>query len=280
MPSIKAGETEKQWIARCMSHLISKEEKTNDQAAGQCFGMWRHKKEDIVSKLDCLIGDAITGGAITTGNVEKNLARGHVDIIGAGCPEGFNWSKSKKVCVKETANEGARNPKTGDRFISKKGKKLTVIEVGSGILALAGNNIEVQFDGEKITRDVKMTKFFKDFKFISEDRVVHRSNPRSRKSAWFVEDNNGSVIGGPFKTEREAKKHMKEISETIAVAGTYGNSNTPIAGSGQSRTVGDKTGIIPILRRFNKSQEERSQPRALRFSILLGAYLPSDINKK
>jgi len=38
----KKGEEKDTYISRCISSLI-KEGKTREQAAGQCFGMWRSK---------------------------------------------------------------------------------------------------------------------------------------------------------------------------------------------------------------------------------------------
>lgn len=44
MPAVKAGETRKQYISRCIAHYVKKG-KTTNQAAGQCYGMWKqHKK--------------------------------------------------------------------------------------------------------------------------------------------------------------------------------------------------------------------------------------------
>uniref|UniRef100_A0A6M3K0T5 Uncharacterized protein n=1 Tax=viral metagenome TaxID=1070528 RepID=A0A6M3K0T5_9ZZZZ len=46
------GETQDSFISRCMSHLITKEGKSKDQAAGQCFGMYKqaHKINTKASK--------------------------------------------------------------------------------------------------------------------------------------------------------------------------------------------------------------------------------------
>ena len=46
MPKIKQGETQKEWIARCVPYLMEKEGKTKDQALGQCYGMWRQKHQN------------------------------------------------------------------------------------------------------------------------------------------------------------------------------------------------------------------------------------------
>lgn len=52
---------------------------------------------DIIEKINKLLQD--DDGATTTSNVATNLAQGHVDVVGGGCPKGMRYSKSKKVCV-------------------------------------------------------------------------------------------------------------------------------------------------------------------------------------
>ena len=39
------GESQQRFISRCMEYLIKNENKTKDQAAGQCFGMWRNREK-------------------------------------------------------------------------------------------------------------------------------------------------------------------------------------------------------------------------------------------
>jgi GMP synthase-like glutamine amidotransferase len=40
MPSIKPNENKEDWIKRCVP-VVMKEGKTQKQALGQCYGMWR-----------------------------------------------------------------------------------------------------------------------------------------------------------------------------------------------------------------------------------------------
>lgn len=69
---------------------------------------------DLLNKIEKFIGEAGGGGAMggsagattssssgatTTTDVAKNLARGHVDVVGGKCPEGYRYDKNKKVCV-------------------------------------------------------------------------------------------------------------------------------------------------------------------------------------
>jgi len=44
MPEIRKGESSKDYISRCIAHLVSKEGKTQEQAAGQCYGMLRQAR--------------------------------------------------------------------------------------------------------------------------------------------------------------------------------------------------------------------------------------------
>ncbi len=47
MPDVNPGESESEYVARCVP-IVMKEGKTQDQALGQCYGMYRtaqgHKK--------------------------------------------------------------------------------------------------------------------------------------------------------------------------------------------------------------------------------------------
>ena len=60
---------------------------------------------DITNKIDLFINDEMAGGmtagsgATTTANVAKNLAKGHIDIVGGRCPDGQIYDRIKKVCV-------------------------------------------------------------------------------------------------------------------------------------------------------------------------------------
>ena len=56
--------------------------------------------------------------------------------------------------------ESAGNPKAGEKWKWQDGREFKVINVGSGIGA-SGKYIEVMFKGEKTTRDIKITDFFK-----------------------------------------------------------------------------------------------------------------------
>lgn len=43
MPEVRKGESSKAYISRCISRVMA-EGKTQEQAAGQCYGMLRQKR--------------------------------------------------------------------------------------------------------------------------------------------------------------------------------------------------------------------------------------------
>lgn len=44
MPEPRPNEDKKNYIRRCMAHVV-KEGKSQRQAAGQCYGIWDHMKK-------------------------------------------------------------------------------------------------------------------------------------------------------------------------------------------------------------------------------------------
>ena len=63
--------------------------------------------KDIINKINILIGEEGT----VTADVEQNLAKGHVDVIGGECPKGYVYDKKKKVCVLEKDEKKPSNKK-------------------------------------------------------------------------------------------------------------------------------------------------------------------------
>ena len=47
----KQGESKQAFISRCIAYLIENEGKTQDQAAGQCYGMWDNRKRRKVVRI-------------------------------------------------------------------------------------------------------------------------------------------------------------------------------------------------------------------------------------
>jgi len=128
------------------------EDKEQKQKLAICFSKWERQDEnDIISRIDLFIGDQTVASNIATNTASCGIVK--------------RKKKEKKV------TESAGDPKKGDRFQDKKGKKLTIVDVGSGQIAQAADRIEVKFDGEKYTRDIQMKTFFKpgSFKYIKEN---------------------------------------------------------------------------------------------------------------
>ena len=47
----RKGEPRDAFISRCISHLIKNEDKTQEQASGQCYDMWRQKHGKVKIKV-------------------------------------------------------------------------------------------------------------------------------------------------------------------------------------------------------------------------------------
>jgi hypothetical protein len=45
MPAIKRNESEKSYVSRCIAYVMKNENATREQAAGKCYGLYRHKKK-------------------------------------------------------------------------------------------------------------------------------------------------------------------------------------------------------------------------------------------
>lgn len=45
MPKIKKGEKYKDWMSRCIPHLVNKEGKKHKQASAICISMWEDNEE-------------------------------------------------------------------------------------------------------------------------------------------------------------------------------------------------------------------------------------------
>lgn len=60
---------------------------------------------NLLQKLDLFTDEEISSGATTSANVEPNVAKGHIDIVGGKCPDGQVYDKLKKVCVPAAKNE-------------------------------------------------------------------------------------------------------------------------------------------------------------------------------
>lgn len=59
MPTPEKGETEKDFIARCIPYVIKEEGIEQDHAVAKCYGIWRQdkKSEEIVKRIDWLLNE-------------------------------------------------------------------------------------------------------------------------------------------------------------------------------------------------------------------------------
>ena len=57
MPEIKKGERKNKYISRCVKFVIDKEGKTQDQALGKCYGMWKNKKESHIENFETFMNE-------------------------------------------------------------------------------------------------------------------------------------------------------------------------------------------------------------------------------
>ena len=53
---------------------------------------------DLLKRIDIILRDEISGATVT-GNVEPNIAKGKIDVIGGQCPKGQVYDRVKKVCI-------------------------------------------------------------------------------------------------------------------------------------------------------------------------------------
>lgn len=103
MPTPMKGEDKNEFIGRCIP-ILKDEGKEQDQAVAICYSMWEERNESIVKKIDFFLQE--DDGGTTTGDVAKNVAKGHIDVISRGvasvgykCPKGQRWDKNRRKCV-------------------------------------------------------------------------------------------------------------------------------------------------------------------------------------
>lgn len=277
MPKPTTGENQDEYLGRCIPHLIKKEGKTKDQAVGACYGMWRHYKGesiDILSKLNKIL-DAVSG-ATTTGDVAKNYARGQVDVVGGECPKGFIWSRTKKVCIKEgkvleaskidifTSSRNIVKSQTPRDFMKLRDKLLNSGEIYPD---KKGNFKCKKCPGKKFASPKMATKHYLEKHYSGFEK--YESSKEERRKKMGIHQGPKPIVrkGVKLYWSEKLKKYVSVPKESVLVGGTYGNANTNIAGSQQTRSVGSRDQEIEVLKR---------NPRPLKFNKLLGIYLPSE----
>jgi hypothetical protein len=174
MPTVKSGESEQEFVSRCISTLIKDEGKEQKQAIAICFSMYRRRNEDLIGKLNkLLIKDEISGGTVT-GDIEKNTAKGKVDVLG-DCPKGQHWCPERKKCI--PINGKNESSIVGGSYIDN----TTVNILGSGQTRIVGKR-----DGEiKVLTTKKpdiTTKFNKLLGiYIADGKILGKNRKKKRK---------------------------------------------------------------------------------------------------
>lgn len=158
MPEVKAGESQKDYLARCIPYLMDKENKKQDQAIAICYSMYDRKNEDIVLRLNRLIGDETVTGDIATntaGCLKKkkkkktnestviggayvdsasNVAgsgqtrtvgdrKGEIDVL-TRKPRPLKWSDLLGLYVPDTTEEDVNEAKNTKQFEKKSEKEV------------------------------------------------------------------------------------------------------------------------------------------------------------
>lgn len=226
MPDIKAGESRDDYVARCVPYVIKKEGATQKQALGKCYGMYDHYTKN--EDIVIRLSRMIGDCGTVTGDIATNTAKG---VINTGCPDGFTWDKNKERCVKKANEEIDWIFYEGyaDDFLKE----------------LRYYNSEVTKPSHVKKKDAddfaKRLGLKKDVFWQAVNRIKNKAfkKPVIDKDGYMIDS---TLIGGAY-------------------IGSAGN----IAGSGQTRTVGDRKGEINVLTR---------KPRPLKWSDILGIYVP------
>lgn len=54
---------------------------------------------DLLNRIEKFLQNEMDSGGTTTGDVEPNLTKGNVDVVGGDCPKGQRYCKKRKTCV-------------------------------------------------------------------------------------------------------------------------------------------------------------------------------------
>lgn len=236
MPSIKPGESEKDYVGRCIPYVIKKEGLDQKQAAGKCFGIYRNKNEsNIIKKIDMMLGDQTTSA-----NVDMTQGPYGVNLFG------MRYKKKKKKVKGELGYTVHENKVSFDQ---KKMMKLIKKDKFLKSVYKPGMSLKTLFN-TYVLGDTSMEK-----EYLNEAKYV----TAKRKGKEMKIPNDPKVI-------KKYKDMGYEILESIFGATLYG-----IEGSQQTRAVGDYNQSIEVLKR---------SPRPIRFSKLLGGFIPKNTDEK
>jgi len=54
---------------------------------------------DLLDRIEKILQNEMDSGATTTGDIETNLTKGNVDVVGGECPKGQRYCEKRKTCV-------------------------------------------------------------------------------------------------------------------------------------------------------------------------------------
>lgn len=173
MPTVKAGESKQEFVSRCIPILMD-EGKEQKQAIAICYSMYERKNESLMGRLNRLIKDEISGGTVA-GDIEKNTAKGKVDVLG-DCPKGQHWCPERKKCVPIGSGKNESSV-VGGSYVDN----TTVNILGSGQTRIVGKR-----DGEiKVLTTKKpdiTTKFNKllGIYILPEDEITEKAKRKEK----------------------------------------------------------------------------------------------------
>ena len=114
MPKVKAGESQKDWMGRCMP-VVKDEGATQEQAVGKCLGMYRHATENVIEKIDKILEAVVVADVGMRSSVpfakDKSVetsTKGKGKGVERQCPEGQRWCAKCMDCI-----DIKEAPKTG-----------------------------------------------------------------------------------------------------------------------------------------------------------------------
>jgi len=163
-------------------------------------------------------------------------------------------------------------------------KRKSVTSVSQGIKTI-GYECPKGFEWDPKQRVCIPTKKVTESIMVVDYRATKKSGNELKKivskysgkiTDWMEEDYGVTAfVDIPNKKEKDFKMAISRekdfgLSESALVGGSYLAGDSLVAGSGQTRAVGDKENEIEVLKR---------NPRPLKYNKLLGAYLPGEENE-
>jgi len=94
---------------------------------------------DLLNRIEKLLQNEMDSGATTTGNIEQNLTKGNVDVIGGECPKGQRYCERRKICVPIGSGVSERIDKIIETTYSGAGYGTGAVISGSGQTRAVGS---------------------------------------------------------------------------------------------------------------------------------------------